>query len=96
MVYQKIKALTTTSTETNTAEANDSLSSNQSTDDYYANHIEFLRNNFSYLVDYKNQVGQLNPVFQLVQQDLFDKDPFVVYGASLIATLAFADKTLYH
>ena len=63
---------------------------------YYLNHIEFLRSNFSYLVDYKTQIGQLHPIFKLVQKDLFDEDPFVVYGASLIATLAFADQNLYH
>jgi hypothetical protein len=67
---------------------------NESND--YLNHIEFLRNNFSYLVDYKAQTGQLHPIFQLIQQDLFDEDPFVVYGASLMATLAFADRNLYH
>lgn len=63
---------------------------------YYTNHIEFLRNNFSYLVDYKTKVGQLHPIFKMIQQDLFDDDPFVVYGASLIATLALADQNLYH
>jgi len=62
----------------------------------YLNHIEFLRNNFSYLVDYKTKTGQLHPIFNLIQKDLFDEDPFVVYGASLIATLAFADQNLYH
>jgi hypothetical protein len=84
------------STNSATNDVQDEEHNEAQQDDYYANHIEFLRNNFSYLVDYKNQTGQLNPIFKLIQQDLFDKDPFVVYGASLIATLAFADKSLYH
>ena len=63
---------------------------------YYLKHIDFLRNNFSYLVDYKAKTGQLYPIFKMVQKDLFDKDPFIVYGASIIATLAFADQNLYH
>ena len=67
---------------------------NESND--YLNHIEFLRNNFPYLIDYKTQAGQLHPIFQLIKQDLFDDDPFVVYGASLMATLAFEDRNLYH
>lgn len=62
----------------------------------YLNHIEFLRNNFSYLVEYKTKTGQLHPIFNIIQKDLFDEDPFVVYGASLIATLAFSDHNLYH
>jgi hypothetical protein len=84
MIYQKTKNLTSETIK-------DFNKSN-----YYINHIEFLRNNFSYLVDYKTQIGQLHPIFKMVQQDLFDEDPFVVYGASLIATLAFADQNLYH
>lgn len=64
--------------------------------DNYLSHIEFLRNNFSYLVDYKTQVGQLQPILKMVLEDLFNEDPFIVYSASLIATLAFADQNLYH
>ena len=84
MIYQKTKNLTSEAIK------------NFNKSNYYINHIEFLRNNFSYLVDYKTQIGQLHPIFKMVQQDLFDEDPFVVYGASLIATLAFADQNLYH
>jgi len=62
----------------------------------YLNHIEFLRNNFSNLVDYKTKTGNLHPIFSAIQKDLFDEDPFIVYGASLMATLAFADHNLYH
>lgn len=87
MVYQKIKALTSEKV---------GAVKNFNESNYYLNHIEFLRNHFSYLVDYKTQIGQLHPIFKMVQKDLFDDDPFVVYGASLIATLAFADHNLYH
>ncbi len=88
MIYQKNRNLTTISKE-------------EAIEDFkkpncYLNHIEFLRNNFSYLVDYKTQIGQLHPIFKMIQKDLFDKDPFIVYSASLIATLAFADQNLYH
>ncbi len=87
MIYQKTKALTS---------VKNNAIKNFNKSNYYLNHIEFLRSNFSYLVDYKTQIGQLHPIFKLVQKDLFDEDPFVVYGASLIATLAFADQNLYH
>jgi hypothetical protein len=62
----------------------------------YLNHIEFLRDHFSNLVEYKTKTGKLHPVFTLIQKDLFNEDPFIVYGASLIAALAFADQNLYH
>lgn len=88
MIYQKNKNLTNNSKKEAIKDFNKS--------NCYLNHIEFLRNNFSYLVDYKAQTGQLHPIFKIIQKDLFDKDPFIVYGASLIATLAFADQNLYH
>lgn len=69
---------------------------NSTSSNCYLNHIEFLRNNFQYLVEYKFQTGQSNPIFNMIQQNLFDKDPFVVYGAGLIASIAFSDQNLYH
>ncbi len=90
MVYQKNKDLKSL----DDLKAKAIKDFNESRD--YLTHIEFLRNNFVYLVDYKTQTGQLHPIFQLIQKDLFDDDPFIVYGASLMATLAFADQNLYH
>ena len=62
----------------------------------YVNHLELLKDNFSNLVEYKTKTGQSHPIFNLIQQDLNNEDPFVVYGASLVAALAFADHNLYH
>lgn len=62
----------------------------------YVNHLELLKDNFSNLVEYKTKTGQLHPIFTLIQKDLCNEDPFVVYGASLVAALAFTDHNLYH
>lgn len=63
----------------------------------FQDYIVFLRENFSNLVEYRELTnGTIEPKLLQAQQDLFNDDPFVVFGASLIATMAFADKNLYH
>jgi len=62
----------------------------------FQDYINFLRENFANLVEYREITGTIEPKLIQAKQDLFDDDPFVVFGASLIATIAFADKTLYH
>lgn len=62
----------------------------------YQDYIQFLRENFGNLVRYKEITGTMEPSLARVKKDLFDEDPFVVFGASLIATAAFAEKNLYH
>ncbi len=62
----------------------------------FGDYIKFLRENFSNVIKYKENSGSFEPSLTQVNEDLFDQDPFVVYGASVIATAVFADDTLYH
>lgn len=62
----------------------------------FQEYINFLRENFTNLVEYREITGTVEPKLIQAKQDLFDDDPFVVFGASLVATIAFADKNLYH
>lgn len=62
----------------------------------FQEYIDFLRENFVNLVEYREITGTIEPGLTQTKKDLFNDDPFVVFGASLIATMAFADKNLYH
>jgi len=62
----------------------------------FEEYICFLKENFSTLVEYKELTGGMDPTFYKVRDDLFDKDPFVVFNASMEATALFADKNIYH
>ena len=62
----------------------------------FGDYIEFLRENFGNLVEYRELTGQSEPTLSKVKEDLFNEDPFVVYGASLAATTEFADINIYH
>jgi hypothetical protein len=63
----------------------------------FQEYIDFLRENFINLVEYREiATGTVEPKLLQAKQDLFDDDPFIVFGASLVATIAFADKNLYH
>lgn len=64
--------------------------------DNFEEYIQFLREHFDDLVGYREKTGTLGQELKLLRDDLFDEDPFVVFGASLLASYAFADKTLYH
>ena len=62
----------------------------------FQEYINFLRENFINLVEYREITGKVEPRLIQAKKDLFDDDPFVVFNASLVATIAFADKSLYH
>jgi len=62
----------------------------------FGEYISFLRENITNLVEYKQLTGSFDPELGQVEKDLFNEDPFVVFGATLEATLAFSDKRLYH
>jgi hypothetical protein len=63
----------------------------------FQEYINFLRENFVNLVEYRElTTGTVEPKLIQAKEDLFNDDPFIVFGASLIATVAFADKNLYH
>lgn len=62
----------------------------------FEEYIAFLREHFINLVEYHDCRGNPHPELNQVEADLFNEDPFVVYGASLIATAALADDKIYH
>lgn len=62
----------------------------------FGDYIEFLRENFGNLVEYRELTGQVEPKLSQIKEDLFNEDPFVVFGASIIATAEFADLNIYH
>lgn len=62
----------------------------------FGDYIDFLRDNIGNLIEYKERTGNLDPRLLQIQNGLFNEDPFVVIGASVQATKAFSEKTLYH
>lgn len=62
----------------------------------FGEYIEFLRENLINLVEYRERTGTLEPGVLQIKEDLFDEDPFVVFTASLAATLLLSDKSIYH
>ena len=62
----------------------------------FGEYIKFLRENFGHLVEYRAVTGHPNSDLVQIKDDLFNQDPFIVFGATLLATAAFSDKTLYH
>lgn len=62
----------------------------------FEEYVKFLRDNIENLVEYRELTGKSEPNLTKVKEDLFDEDPFVVFGATLLATAAFSDKSLYH
>lgn len=62
----------------------------------FEEYIKDLRENFVNLVEYRERTGTLEPSVLQVKDALFNEDPFVVFSASLAATVILADKSLYH
>lgn len=62
----------------------------------FGDYIDFLRSNISNLIEYREGTGNLDPNLLRIKSDLFNKDPFVVVGASVQATKVFSEKNLYH
>lgn len=62
----------------------------------FEDYIKFLRENFENLVTYKEMTGKFVPELKKIKKDLFNDDPFVVFGASLVATAAFSEENIYH
>lgn len=62
----------------------------------FEKYIDFLRENVVTLVEYKELTGSLSPDLLEVRDDLFNDDPFVVFGASVVATAFLSDDSIYH
>lgn len=62
----------------------------------FEDYIGFLRDNINNLIEYRESTGTLDPNLLKIRNDLFNQDPFVVIGASVQASKAFAEENLYH
>jgi hypothetical protein len=62
----------------------------------FEDYIGFLRDNINNLIEYREATGTMEPNLLKIRNDLFNQDPFVVIGASVQATKAFAADNLYH
>jgi len=62
----------------------------------FGDYIDFLRDNIGNLIEYRECTGTLDQRLLQIKSDLFNPDPFVVIGASVQATKAFAEENLYH
>ncbi|MDB6096624.1 MAG: hypothetical protein JWM09_902 [Francisellaceae bacterium] len=62
----------------------------------FEEYIDFLKETVVNVVEYRERTGTSNPELSQLRDNLFDEDPFVVFGASVLATAVLADKTLYH
>ena len=62
----------------------------------FGDYIDFLRANISHLIEYREGTSGMQPHLHKIKSDLFNQDPFVVIGASVQATKAFAEERLYH
>lgn len=62
----------------------------------FEEYIKYLRENFVNLVEYRERTGTLEPNVLQIKEALFNDDPFIVFSASLAATVVLADKSIYH
>lgn len=62
----------------------------------FEDYIQYLRENFTNLVEYRERTGTLEPGVRKIKEALFNEDPFIVFSASLAATIVMADKSIYH
>lgn len=62
----------------------------------FQEYIDFLKENVANLVQYREKTGTLETELLKVKADLEDDDPFIVFGASVLATAILADKSIYH
>lgn len=62
----------------------------------FGEYIDYLREFLANLVEYRERTGTLDSNVLQVKEDLFDDDPFIVFTASIAATIILADKSIYH
>jgi hypothetical protein len=62
----------------------------------FEEYIQYLRENLVNLVEYRERTGTLEANVVQIKEALFNDDPFVVFSASLAASVVLADKSIYH
>ncbi|HEV2524575.1 MAG TPA: hypothetical protein PK583_06090 [Gammaproteobacteria bacterium] len=59
-------------------------------------YIQYLRESFVNLVEYRERTGTLEANVVQIKEALFNEDPFIVFNASVAATVVLSDKFIYH
>ena len=59
-------------------------------------YIVFLRETLSFLSEYWEKIGRRHPYIEDIQDGLNHSDPFILYKASIAASLLLEDKRIYH
>lgn len=59
-------------------------------------YLFFLRESMDNLSDYWHKVGHFNPHIKDIRKALRHTDPFVIYKASIAATILLSDRSIYH
>lgn len=59
-------------------------------------YLHFLRESIAYLAEYWQTIGRDNPHIEDISVGLNHCDPFVIYKASIAATLLLEDRLIYH
>lgn len=59
-------------------------------------YLHFLRESIACLAEYWQIIGRYDPHIRDISVGLNHRDPFVIYKASIAATLLLEDRLIYH
>ena len=59
-------------------------------------YLHFLRESIQNLEEYWQKIGHRNPHIKDIHAGLNHIDPFIIYKASIAATLLLEDRSIYH
>jgi hypothetical protein len=62
----------------------------------FNDYLHFLRESIAYLAEYWQKIGHDNPHIGDISEGLNHDDPFVIYKASIAATLLLENRLIYH
>ncbi len=62
----------------------------------FNDYLVFLRESIHNLAEYWQKTGHMNPHIKDISAGLHHKDPFVIYKASIAASLLLEDRLIYH
>jgi len=59
-------------------------------------YLQYLRESMDNLHEFGTKAGRKNMRVELIRRALKHSDPFILYKASIAATLVLKDKSIYH
>lgn len=62
----------------------------------FNDYLIFLRNSIKNLAEYWEKIGHEDPHIKDISIGLHHQDPFIIYKASIAATLLLEDQSIYH